>query len=70
MEAEHKESTSNPVVGSLEGPQYDKLGDDRKARVIGRTWCRAARRMARWAATEDDDWQQGSGEGISPTRDE
>jgi hypothetical protein len=66
-EVDHNKSASDSVIDTVGGPSSDKFWDDRQARVIGRTQCRAARWMAQWAATEDDDWQQGSEEGNTPT---
>jgi hypothetical protein len=68
VEAEHNDSASLSVVGSI-SPRPDKFLEDRKARVVGRTWCRAARRMAWWAATEDNEGQQGTGPRDTPTSD-
>jgi hypothetical protein len=42
------------------------LEDDRKARVIGRSRCRAAHQLARWAATVDDIWPQDVGNNAPP----
>jgi hypothetical protein len=58
MEAEHDEGASIKAVGMVEGQRLDRLGDDRKASVVGRSWCRAARQLACWAATSDNFWQQ------------
>jgi hypothetical protein len=42
----------------VEGQRPDRLGDDRKASVVGQSRCRAACRLACWAATADNIWQQ------------
>jgi hypothetical protein len=58
MEAEHNEGASIKAIGMVEGQRLDRLGDNRKASVVGRSRCRVARRLACWAATADDIWQQ------------
>jgi hypothetical protein len=62
METEHIEGASKMTVEVGEGNNCnDGSGDDQKARVIGQSRCRAARRLARWAVTADDIQQQDKG---------
>jgi hypothetical protein len=68
MEAEHNGSTSNSMVGQR-ATQLDNLFEDCKALIVGRSWCKLVRWMEQWAATADDDWQQGKGTSITPTPD-
>ena len=60
MEAEHNGSASQSVV-ETRGQREETFWDDRKARMVGWTWCRVARCTAQWAALEDDERQPGSG---------
>jgi hypothetical protein len=50
-------------------PQSDNFFKDCKAKVVGWSRCRLARWMEKWAATMDDDWQQGKWTSITPTHD-
>jgi hypothetical protein len=59
VETEHNGSASLSVVGSI-SPRPDKFLEYQKARVVGRTRCWVARQMARWAAREDNEGQQGT----------
>ena len=34
--------------------------------MVGKTRCKVARRMAQWAASQDDEQEQGTGEPITP----
>jgi hypothetical protein len=61
MEAEHIEGASKTAVKLVEGNHLNGSGDDRKARFIGRSRCRSAFWLARWAVTADDIWQQDGG---------
>jgi hypothetical protein len=65
MKAEHTGGASRLVVGSI-SLWLDRFLEDQNARVVGRTWCRVAQRMARWAATEDNERQQEMGAGTNP----
>jgi hypothetical protein len=47
--------------------QSDNLFKDCKAQIVGRSWCKLVHQMEQWAATADDDWQQGKGTSITPT---
>jgi hypothetical protein len=58
MEAEHNEGASIKAVRMVEGQRLDRLGDDHKASVVGRSRCRAAHQLACWAVTADNIWQQ------------
>ena len=60
MEAEHNGIASQSGVGTR-GQRQETSWDDRKARVVGITRCRVARCMAQWAASKDDERQQGAG---------
>jgi hypothetical protein len=60
MEAHH-------VIQLVNGaPQVQSLGKDCKSQVVGRSQCRLARRIERWAATADDNWPQGTGKQSTP----
>jgi hypothetical protein len=65
MEAEHNRIASQSGVDSR-GQRQETSWDDRKERVVGITRCRVARRMAQWAASKDDEWQQGAGATNTP----
>jgi hypothetical protein len=67
MEAEHIEGALKKASKRVEGNHpRSGLEDDRKARVIGSSRCRAARQLARWAATVDDIWPQDVGNNAPP----
>jgi hypothetical protein len=65
MEAEHNGIASQSGIGTR-GQRQETSWYDRKARVVGITWCRVARRMAQWAALKDDERQQGAGATNTP----
>jgi hypothetical protein len=54
------------LYGWLRGNTISSLGKDCKSQVVGRSRCKLARWMERWAATTDDNWQQGTGTQITP----
>ena len=43
------------------------FGKVQRAQMVGKTQCKVARRMAQWAASQDDEQQQGAGEPHTPT---
>ncbi len=65
MEAEHNGIASQSGVGTR-GQRQETSWDNRKARVVGITRCRVARCMAQWAASKDDERQQGLGATNTP----
>jgi hypothetical protein len=65
LEAEHNGSASYYMVGQG-ASQVQSPGKDCKSQVVGCSQCRLARWMERWAATADDDWQQGTGTQTTP----
>ena len=56
--------------GVERGDQHQEgfWGEDWKARVVGKTLCKVARRMAHWLASPDDELQQGAGAKNTPIR--
>jgi hypothetical protein len=65
MEAEHNEIESQSGVGT-DGQRQETFWDDQKARVVRKTRCQVARRMAQWVASKDDERQQWAGATNSP----
>jgi hypothetical protein len=63
-EAGHSEGASLSGLQMMRSGT-DRLLEDRKARVVGQSWCQVARRMACWAAKEDDECQMGADNIIS-----
>jgi hypothetical protein len=59
------EADSYYTVGQGDS-HVQRLGEDCKSQVLGRSQCRLAHRMERWAATADDNWQQGTGTQSTP----
>jgi hypothetical protein len=56
------------MVGQRAAQSYS-LFKDCKAQIVGQCWCKLAHWMEKWAATVDDNWQQGKGTSITPTHD-
>jgi hypothetical protein len=67
MEAEQNGSASQSVVDTS-GQRKETFWDNRKAQMVGRTRYWVARRTAQWAASEDDERQQGLGATNTPIR--
>jgi hypothetical protein len=65
LEAEHNGSASYHTVGQG-ATQSHSLGKDCKSQVVGHSRCKLACWMERWAATADDNWQQGIWTRITP----
>ena len=66
MEPEHKGIALQAVVGTCGGQQQEPFWGDWKARVVGKTQCKVAIRMAQWVSSQDDEQQQGAGAKNTP----
>jgi hypothetical protein len=49
--------------------QSGNLFKDCKALIVGQSWCKLVHWIEQWAATPDDNWQQGKRTSITPTPD-